>query len=292
MTFPVHIDAHVHLWDMARNDDILILEQEPQLAPMGQAEALKSHLGRNGVAGAIVVQSAPSKAHSDWLRRTARDIDGIVGIVGWIDPQGQHFESHLTELINDPLVCGVRLMLNRMQRPRDILEQTAIDNLAILMDAGLTIECLAPPPLLPCVAALANALPDARFVLDHCGLPPADHLGLADWEANLLDVSRHGNVSTKLSGLIEPFGAAARLEPVQMRALTAIELFGPDRMMAASNFPVVSLGGGTDLWADMLQSVLQKAGLSNEERHQVAQGAALSAYPRALFGHNTEVHHV
>ena len=283
MIFANAIDAHVHLWDPARNDDILILGTEPWLTDEGVAGRLRHHIAETGVAGAIVVQSAPSLEHSDWLRAAARSVGGLIGIVAWIDPTANDAMDHVDRLSTDEMVCGVRLMLNRMERSDVVLERESMECLGRLADAGLAIECLAPPHRLGTVGALARALPRAQLVVDHCGLPPASE-DPAEWRDGISDLATCQNVSAKFSGLIEPFGTSPRISDIEGYAQHCLDLFGPMRLMAASNHPVCQMGGGTSRWAEMLADIIEKAELSKVDRSDLLAGTALRVFQRAQTG--------
>ena len=145
MIFANAIEAHMHLWDPARNDDILILGSGPWLASEGTVGSLRRHTKDSGVAGTIVVQSAPNVGHPDWLRTAAHSVRGLIGVVAWIDPSARNALDCADKLASDDPVCGVRLMLNRMDAPDALLERASLDCLQRLAETGLAIECLAPP---------------------------------------------------------------------------------------------------------------------------------------------------
>ncbi len=278
MIFEGAIDAHVHLWDAARNDDILILQDHPWLAPRGEATKLADHLTATGVSGAIVVQSAPDAEHSDWLRARASEVPGVQGVVAWIDPFASDAQAHIEVLRNNPMVCGIRLMVNRYHRPEQFQTPDAVSVLSLVAEADLAIECLCPAPHLSVVKAIAEALAHASVILDHCGLPPESESALADWEGALSDLATLPNVTSKFSGLIEPFGPDSTLSQIESRAFKTLDIFGPERLMLSSNFPVADLGGGIAKWADMAEKLMHLSGLSTNERAAMLTETALSAY--------------
>jgi predicted TIM-barrel fold metal-dependent hydrolase len=90
-------------------------------------------------------------------------------------------------------------------------------------------------------AQLARAFADTQILLNHTGLP-ADRSteGIAAWRRAMTILAGCPNVAVKISGLGqpgEPWTAAANRNIVR----TTIELFGVERCMFASNFPVDSL---------------------------------------------------
>src|SRR5262245_3076261 len=112
-------------------------------------------------------------------------------------------------------------------------------------------------PQIPELTALARAVPDGRFVLDHLGGPlgTGPYEGqraevLEQWRADIAELATCPNVTVKLGGIGMPvygFGFDAQPEPPSSDALVAawgqpityvIEHFGADRCMFESNFPV------------------------------------------------------
>lgn len=83
-------------------------------------------------------------------------------------------------------------------------------------------------------ARLARDFPDSSIVLNHAGLPRRE--GIVGWRQALADLAACPNVAAKISGL-GSLNARAKREVV----LTVIDLFGVQRAMFASNFPVDSL---------------------------------------------------
>jgi len=113
---------------------------------------------------------------------------------------------------------------------------------------------------LPSLARAADALPESTFVLDHLGKPAIAAGALADWRELIIPVAALPNVSAKLSGLVAEADWAswtpADLEPY---VATAVELFGTDRLMFGSDWPVLEVAATyaqiKDVMADLLGGV-------------------------------------
>ena len=127
----------------------------------------------------------------------------------------------------------------------------------VLAGMGLTLDVWAFHTQLAEVAELARALPDLGLVVNHCGGP----LGVGPfrerrsevfeaWRRDLAAVAAQPNCRLKLGGLGMPrigFGFHGGPRPPSSETLaaawrpyveTGIALFGPDRCMFESNFPV------------------------------------------------------
>lgn len=101
-----------------------------------------------------------------------------------------------------------------------------------LAPLGLHFELQAPWRQLEEAARLAGDFPDTTIVLNHTGLPADDEL--PGWGQAMAALAAHPNVAVKISGL----GNVKRKREV---VLKTIELFGAQRAMFASNFPVDGL---------------------------------------------------
>jgi predicted TIM-barrel fold metal-dependent hydrolase len=91
--------------------------------------------------------------------------------------------------------------------------------------------------------ALNAAFPQIPIILNHTGLPrDRSEQELAGWRAAMTEFAQAPSVAVKISGLGEP-GRAWSLERNRQVILDTIAIFGEDRCMFASNFPVDSLAG-------------------------------------------------
>ena len=122
---------------------------------------------------------------------------------------------------------------------------------------GLVFDAWVYHPQLSEVGDLAAAFPSTQIVLNHVGSPilggpyAADRAQVfRDWKAGMTELTRHGNVTVKLGALpirLPGAGAVAKDLPPSSEEVasawrpwleTTIELFGADRCMFESNFPV------------------------------------------------------
>jgi L-fucono-1,5-lactonase len=128
---------------------------------------------------------------------------------------------------------------------------------------------------------VAQRIPDLRIVIDHLGKPPIAAREFEPWSSLLARAARMPNVFAKVSGL--DTGAddwtAADVAPYIDRAL---ELFGPERLMFGSDWPVANLRGGYGkVWR---QTNLALARLSPDERDWILGGTAIAFYRLTVSG--------
>ncbi len=128
---------------------------------------------------------------------------------------------------------------------------------AVLVDMGLSFDAYHYHTQTPHLTALARAFPTANIVLDHLGTPlgVGPYAGkqeaiFTQWARDLAELATCPGVVIKLGGLAMPwngFGFETAAVPPSSDELVAkqaryyhhaIEVFGPDRCMFESNFPV------------------------------------------------------
>lgn len=169
------------------------------------------------------------------------------------------------------------------------------EGFAQLVKRGLSLDTWMFQPQLPEVIELARAFPDANIILDHGGGP----LGIgrfagrrteafAQWKRDMAVLSECSNVSVKLGALnMTQTGMDATDEPQPRSSedtalnqrdhiLTAIDLFGPNRCMFESNFPVdMHAISYTLLWNTFKRVT---ADLSIHDRRALFAGTAARVY--------------
>jgi predicted TIM-barrel fold metal-dependent hydrolase len=138
---------------------------------------------------------------------------------------------------------------------------------ARLATLGLHFELQAPWRQLEEAARLAGDFPDTMIILNHAGLPADGEL--EGWHAAMAQLAAHSNVMVKISGL----GTVQRKREV---VLTTIELFGVDRCMFASNFPVDGICHSFDAVYSSFDEITR--GLSSIERHRLFHDNAEHIY--------------
>lgn len=115
------------------------------------------------------------------------------------------------------------------------------DGYRLLARHGLHYDLQTPWWHLGEAADLARDFPDTLIVLNHTGLP-ADRSGdgIAGWRAAMERFAEQPNTAVKISGIGVP-GAPWTPDLQREVVLETLRIFGADRCMAASNFPVDSL---------------------------------------------------
>ena len=278
------VDAHVHLWDPARTDWYPYLSHPPA---GGRGDASRMHrrfdvgiyrteTARWNVERFINVAAATgphSVEETLELDRDALARGGPDAIIGGLPPADTVAES--VEFIDRQMTAS----RFRGVRPMGGLDQPLpdVEVLRALQERNLVFELMTHPDQLRSSAAGLAGFDDLTVVVEHTGWPRSsseeEHMlwrGGIDALADLGD-----NVVCKLSGLAMPF------ESMHADALGpwleyAIEAFGVDRCLFASNFPVDAVYGTFDELYTTFSEVT--VGLDDASREKLFAGNAERVY--------------
>lgn len=234
------VDGHVHLWDTAATriswfrDDLGL---PARVGPDDLARAVST--SPVPVHAAVAVQAADTVGEARWLARQAaahRPLPGPVVLQYDARPDDDGAWAGMARpLIDDGVpVEGLRLAVP--SGAPDLSDVAGLDALCEgLAASGRVLETLVRPDQLPAVAALADRHPTLDVVVCHLGLGTGDPD--AAWRDALAAVAARPRAHAKLSGLHRSAtdDDAAR---VAAAARTAVDLFGPDRLLFGSDWPM------------------------------------------------------
>lgn len=241
-----YIDAHLHLWQLAGGGYPWLT---PELGPLHTditADRARAELDRCGVRRAVLVQADDTTADTEFMIEVARANDWVAGVVGWVRLDDPAVAERQLEgwRAAGRTVCGIRHLVHDDPRD-DFLALPAVRaSLRMLAAAGIPFDVPdAWPRHLAGVAELAAALPGLTVVVDHLGKPPSPGPEREVWRQVLAAVAARPNTVAKVSGLQAP-GRRFTVAAVRPVWDAALELFGPDRLMWGSDWPMTLLTDG------------------------------------------------
>ncbi len=219
-----------------------------------------------------------------WLTDVADETGWPHGVVGYADMGVDDARPMLDRLARYKLMRGVRQQfhwhenpLYRFAQTPDLcLDKTIQHNIRHLADYGWSFDLQVFTGQMSGACELADACPEITFVLQHAGmLEDLSDEGRALWRANLTELAARPNVVAKLSG----FGTFIhRNDPGHIGWLIAqtVELFGAERCLWGSNFPIEKLW--TDYPGLLGAHVSGTAVLSSAEQNDIFYGTASRVY--------------
>lgn len=274
------IDAHLHVWRIGHNGHEW---PGPDLSAIYRDFGLADLDADPNLSGLVLVQSQPSEADTLWLLQQASQtsIPPVLGVVGWTDFAAPDASRRIAELAQQPKLCGLRPMLQGLDDDAWILRPELEPALDAMVTHGLCFDALIFPRHLPHIAELARRWPDLGILIDHGAKPRiATPEAAQDWREAIGDIGHYANVACKLSGLITEAAPDAPLDKVRPYADHLLSVFGPDRLVWGSDWPVLTLRTGWRTWRDWTLDWLANAPSQTREAIMGGNAARLYALDR------------
>jgi predicted TIM-barrel fold metal-dependent hydrolase len=250
--FPI-ADAHQHFWDPRANYHPWLCDETPPSHRYGDTSRLRRPYSPADyfadARGFEVVKTAYVETEWDprdplgetaWVERLRREtgFPTVMVAQAWLDRDDAH--AVLERQAAFAFVRGIR----HKPRPGQMRDAKWRAGYARLAPLGLRFDLQTAWTELGDAAALCRGFPDTRLILNHTGLP-ADRSaeGIAGWKRALGVLAACPNAAIKISGLGVP-GARWTAQANREVVLAAIDAFGTERALFASNFPVDGLCAG------------------------------------------------
>lgn len=285
MNQPSHrsrIDSHHHLWDPATRDYPWLAGLEAIHRRFGPEDLLPL-LEANHLHGSVVVQALSDPDETRELLHIAAETPWILGVVGWVDLTGYNAGPMVQDLragAGGGYLVGIRHQVHDEQDPDWLLGEEAQRGLEAVAEADLVYDLLVRPRELPAAITVARDFPHLRFVIDHIGKPSIASGELEPWSELMHEFSGLDNVACKLSGMVTEADpdhwTPDDLEPY---VRTVVEIFGADRLMFGSDWPVCLLAASYGEVVQATRQVLSDLDvLTDEGEMAIFGGTAIRWY--------------
>lgn len=273
------IDTHAHSWD-------------PTLLPYdwlsGERRLDRTLVYRREAGDPVVFveggcRGSHAVAEASWAA-ALRAADGepvFARIVAGLRLDDPRRDEHLSALRAIPRVTGVRHVLQGM--PVDALRDAALTRgLSDVARAALAFDVCVGPGQLGDALPLLRAVPNGRYAIDHLGAPPEHEAVGSDagrrWRADLRRAAEETDAVVKLSGAgLAVDGPPAAVARARDHLRAVFDLFGPDRCMIGSDWPV-STGQGRHSPTSWAAFVLDALRVTGADRVGVASATARTFY--------------
>jgi len=259
--FPI-VDCHQHFWDLEHNYYPWLCDKERVPFRYGDYGAIcKSYLPADYLSDAAdnrPVMTVHVEAEWDprdpvgetqWLEELAASSGLPTACVAQARLDRENVEDVLAAQAARPFVRGIR------HKPRSAMSPEAVQRgargsmddprwrrgFALLERYGLSFDLQTPWWHLDAAAELACDFPNTSIIINHTGLPiDRSKHGIAGWRKAMHAVAQPANVFLKISGLGQR-GKRWTLAENGPIIRDAISIFGAERCMFASNYPVDKL---------------------------------------------------
>ncbi|MDU2239701.1 MAG: amidohydrolase family protein [Paenibacillus sp.] len=274
----MRIDAHQHFWKIERNDYGWITPELPVLFRDYGPSDLEPHLRKHGIGKSILVQAAPTLEETEFILELSEQADFIAGVVGWMDLADSSYRKQYERFCQHPKFIGFRVMIQEMEDPNLVLSSAYVDALSYFAEQDVPIDLLVLANQLPQLVRLLERVPRLRGVVDHLAKPPIASGVIEPWRSHMSEIARQPKIYCKISGMVTEAGRNHwNKEDFTAYVHETLDLFGPERVMFGSDWPVCLLAATYDEVVDLFRYTVQDR-LSPEETEMVFGGNAAKFY--------------
>lgn len=239
------VDTHLHYWQWPRDAGLRALaEKEARHSSAPVEEELPyaevaATIRQAGVAHALQVTRTLSGYDNDYSVEGARQFPDTFRVCGRFDPTGPDLPGRLRAFMSDPAMAAVRLFWYSADDAW--LSDGSMDAFWREVEILDVPTCVYAPRNMGALHGVASRYPGLRLTVDHLGadlFSPVGHR-FDHWH-EVRRLSSLANVYLKVSALPEATGERFPFPGAQERIRDVYELFGPDRLMWGSNYPLTT----------------------------------------------------
>jgi L-fuconolactonase len=270
------IDTHVHFWDT----ELLNYEwlKGTSLYRPFLPEDYRQAVGNVDIEGIVFVEvdRAPDQglAEAEWVDSLDAPVKGIVAFAPL--ELGNDARPALDALARIPKVKAIRRLI-QTEGAGFATQPRFIEGVRLMPEYNLSFDLCIKYHQLPDTIALVEQCPNVDFVLDHIAKPDIAGGEIDQWRRDIATLAQFENVTCKLSGLVNEADHAhwkpADLQPYIEHVL---DVFGTDRLMFGSDWPVCTWASTFSRWFETLEQFL--APLSDQEKQAIYHDNAVRFY--------------
>ena len=254
------IDAEVHFWKYDKIHSNLFIRNNKLLNQNYLPEQLSQNLKRNGMDGCIAVDYQAEEVESRFLAELSLTHPEIKGVIGWIDLHHLKSTDKINEFHQYTLLKGFRIELIKDPIPSEHVMELLIEyqySLDMTMNYGTNLASW---------SKFINRYPGQQFILQNCGSPETHGAPVKEWETSIRALAKNQNLSCKVAGLLTGGIDPKSWRPADLYPYLEIlfDAFGKERLMFASDWPIILLSGMYVQWKSLLEKFTE--GFQQEDR--------------------------
>jgi predicted TIM-barrel fold metal-dependent hydrolase len=239
------VDTHLHYWQwprdaasraaaeaQARHSSAPVEEE----LPYAEVAATIAHAG---VGHALQVTRTLSGYDNDYSVEGTRHFPDTFRVCGRFDPTGPDLPGRLRDFMSDPAMAAIRLFW--YSADEGWLSDGSMD---AFWEEAETLDvpvCAYAPRNVGALHDVASRYAGLRLIVDHLGANLFSPVGqrFDHWQ-EVRRLNSLANVYLKVSALPEATGERFPFPAAQERIREVYEMFGPDRLMWGSNYPLTT----------------------------------------------------
>jgi L-fuconolactonase len=228
---------------------------------------LKPLLIENQVDGCVAVQADQSEDETRFLLDLAKDNNFIKGVVGWVDLCAENIEERLEYYTKYEKLKGFRHIVQAEADIDFMLSENFQNGISKLIKYSFTYDILIFPKHLENAAKLVAKFPEQKFVIDHLAKPDFKNKKFSEWEMGIRIIAQFPNVMCKVSGLVtEADWNNWTTEDFTYCLDVVTEVFGIDRLMFGSDWPVSLLAASYAESCDIVEDYFSKFSKADQDK--------------------------
>jgi L-fuconolactonase len=272
------IDTHQHLWDLTKL-------RPPWLEGAGKLN--RSYVTKDyleAIQGLDVAQAVYMEVDVDPQQQLA-EAEYVIELCQRKDnptcaavisgrPAAAGFRDYITRFKGSPYIKGIRHIPKAAEIQEGLwAKKEFIQGIRLLGELGMSFDLCAPPSELPNAAKLVDQCPVTRFILDHCGnadpkafrrrrrrgeKPEPPRHDPDQWRRDVAALAQRKQVVCKISGIVASAPEGWKPDDLAPIINHCIDVFGPDRVMFASDWPVCTRMATLAQWVEALREVIRE----------------------------------
>ena len=254
----MRIDSHQHFWNYCPKEYDWIDNSMQVIAKDFLPADLKPHLENNNFDGCVAVQARCDVKENDYLLKLSDESPIVKGVVGWVDLAVSNLDEQLTPYKDHEKFVGIREILQG-QEPGFMLRPEFLKGVEKLKDLDLAYDILIFPKHLDATLEFVKHFPEHKLVVDHLAKPVIGAEGPdSEWADKMAELASHKNVLCKLSGMVTECQSPWEKEWFLPFGKHILKIFGEDRVMYGSDWPVCKLMATYDDVVSIAESCLSE----------------------------------
>jgi len=274
------VDTHQHLWDVQQFD----LPWLEGAGPLKKSHTISDYLAAvDGLNVARTVYMEVDVAPPDRQREVEfvidmceREDNPMAGAVVSGEPGGEGFADYVRGFADNEHIKGVRRVLHTPGTGKGhCLSDGFVRDVQLLGELGLTYDICMRPNELADGIELVDRCPGTRFIVDHCGnADPAivagtgagDSHGRDQWMGDMEAFAQRPHVTCKISGIVARVSDPWSANDLAPTINHCLDVFDSERVIAASDWPVCTLGASLADWFTALRSIVSSRSEADQRR--------------------------
>lgn len=268
------IDCHMHLWTLAM-EPYYGLWMSPDLDVLYRDYGVKDAkplMARNNVEGVILVSAANSIHETGYLMGLADGHDFVRGVVAWLDLLAPTAADDLATWARFDKLKSVRPYLQDLAEDDWILKPELDPAFRAIEERGLRFDALIKPRHIINTVRFIERYPSLPVIVDHMAKPEIAQGGLDQWARDMEHFRDLSHVYCKVSGILTEDGPHWTPERIQPYLDVVLDIFGPDRLVFGSDWPVVNLVADYDRWIATLDHGFKTLSDADKQKFWASNG--------------------